>query len=413
MTISEYLFPIRGRKDTLMGIDLEKYMEELEMLVNIDSGTADVEGVHRMADALEKLYREEGLFVTRRSLKPRDIPHIIATTHDVNHTLKHTVDSPNAKNSGSADQEKPWDIMFIGHMDTVFPAGTVSERPFTIDGNKVRGPGAADMKAGDLMALYLIKELRHEFPDKCFAIVNNSDEEFGSPDSGQLTIEIAGNAKFAFDMEPGRINGDFVYERKGAMEYWVDLYGRASHAGNAPDKGINAIAEMARWIDLCMKYNNSLPGLTVTPTIIEGGTASNTVPDHAHLKIDVRIKEYYQLEELEKAFDELSANPTIPGIKAEWLKYSDMPPMVLTEETKYMVEVLKEEAAKMNYEFGFESAGGASDASFVSGGGTPVLDACGPHGEGLHSPEEYFLLDTVEPRYDLLANTIRRLLSEN
>lgn len=398
-----------------MSFDLEKYLKELEMLVNIDSGTSDIEGVHRMADAMEKMYKDAGLFVTRRSLKPRDIPHIVATTHDVNHTVRHVADSSeDANNHEHSDaNDKPWDIMFIGHLDTVFPKGTASERPFTIDGNKVRGPGAADMKAGDLMALYLINELRDEFPDKCFAIVNNSDEEFGSPDSGKLLVELAKNARFSFDMEPGRINGDFVYERKGAMEYWIDLYGKASHAGNAPDKGINAIAELARWIDLCMKFNNSLPGLTVTPTIIEGGTASNTVPDHAHMKVDVRIKEYYQLEELEKAFDELAANPTIPGIKAEWLKYSDMPPMVLTEETKYMVEVLKEEAAKMNYEFGFESAGGASDASFVSGGGTPVLDACGPHGEGLHSPEEYFLLDTVEPRYELLANTIRRLLSEN
>ena len=379
-----------------MGLNLKEYLGELEMLVNIDSGTSDVEGVNKMADAMEALYKKEGLFVTRRALEPRGIPHLVATTHDSD-LLK--------------GKDKPWDIMFIGHLDTVFPSGTVSERPFSIDGDKVRGPGAADMKAGDLMALYLIKELRKEFPDKCFAIVNNSDEEFGSPDSGQLLIELSKNARFAFDMEPGRLNGDFVYERKGAMEYWIDLYGKASHAGNAPDQGINTMAEIARWIDLCMEHNNSLPGLAVTPTVIEGGTASNVVPDHTHMKVDVRIKEYYQLEELEKAFDNLAKNPTIPGIQAKWIKYSDMPPMVLTEETKFLVNILQEEADKMGYKFGFESAGGASDASFVSGGGTPVIDACGPHGTGLHSDEEYFLLDTVEPRYELIANTIRRLLS--
>ena len=163
-----------------MSIDIKKYFEELEAFVNIDSGSYDVEGLNRAADMLESLYKEEGLFVTRRVLGERSIPHIVATTHDP---------------AVLAGKEKPWDIMFIGHFDTVFPEGTAAERPFAVAGGKVTGPGAADMKAGDLMALYLIKELRKEFPDKCFAIVNNSDEELGSPDSGDLLIEISGNAK--------------------------------------------------------------------------------------------------------------------------------------------------------------------------------------------------------------------------
>jgi len=379
-----------------MGIDLKKYMDELEVLVNIDSGSYDVEGLNRMADALEEMYKNDGLYVTRRTLEPEGHPHLVATTHDMN-TLK---------------GDKPWDIMFIGHIDTVFPSGTTSERPFTVDGNYVKGPGAADMKAGDLMALHLIRELRNEFPDKCFAIVNNGDEELGSPYSGELLLELAKNAKFALDMEPGRISGNFVHERKGSLEYWVDIHGVASHAGSYPDKGASSITEAGRWIECCKKLHKSLPGLTVNVGVVNGGTASNVVPEHTHMKIDVRIMDYSQAEVVEKAFDELVANPFDDRIHTEYIKYSDMPPMRFTDEAKMMVEILKEEASKMNYEFGFESSGGASDASFVSGGGTPIIDACGPHGDNLHNENEYFLLDTVEKRYDLIANLIRRLLAK-
>ncbi|MBO4235934.1 MAG: M20 family metallopeptidase [Firmicutes bacterium] len=380
-----------------MGIDLKKYLDELEVLVNIDSGSYDVEGLNKMADALEEMYKNDGLFVTRRRLEPEGHPHLVAATHDMNEL------------SGI---EKPWDIMFIGHIDTVFPAGTASERPFTVDGNNVKGPGAADMKAGDLMALHLIRELRNEFPDKCFAIVNNGDEELGSPYSGELLLELAKNAKYALDMEPGRITGNFVHERKGSLEYWVDIHGLASHAGSYPDKGASSIREAGRWIETCAKLHKSLPGLTVNVGVINGGTASNVVPEHTHMKIDVRIMDYSQAEVVEKAFNELVANPFDERIKTEYIKYSDMPPMKFTDEAKMMVEILKEEAAKMNYEFDFESSGGASDASFVSGGGTPIIDACGPHGDNLHNDKEYFLLDTVEKRYTLIANLIRRLLSK-
>ena len=380
-----------------MSFDTYRYFKELEELVNIDSGSYDVAGLDRAADYLEGLYREEGLFVTRRALGDRRIPHIVATTHDP---------------AGLTGKEKPWDIMFIGHFDTVFPEGTVAERPFSIEDGKVKGPGAADMKAGDLMSLYLIKELRKEFPDKCFAIVNNSDEELGSPDSGDLLVEISGNAKYAFDMEPGRITGNFVKERKGAVEYWVETHGKASHAGNAPEKGAHAIYEMARWLLCCEKLNNSDPGLTVSPGLITGGTASNTIPDYCQIKVDVRIVDPAQKKIVEDAFDELVANPTVKGVTSSYIKYSDMPPMRFTAGTAKMVGILTEEAQKMDYHFDFESAGGASDASFVSGGGTPVLDACGPHGEGLHSAAEYFFYDTVVPRYELIAGCIRRLLAE-
>ena len=122
--------------------------------------------------------------------------------------------------------------------------------------------------------------------------------------------------------------------------------------------------------------------------------------------------DYSQLEVVQAAFDELAAHTGDERVTTVCTKYSDMPPMRFTDEAKMMVNILKEEAAKMNYEFDFESSGGASDASFVSGGGTPIIDACGPHGDNLHNDQEYFLLDTVEKRYDLIANLIRRLLSK-
>lgn len=378
-------------------MDTTRFFNELETLVNTDSGSSYVEGVIRVADILETLYKEAGLHVSRVELDQEKRPFLVATSK-----------SPEELK----DKEKPYDILFIGHMDTVFPEGTAEKRPFIIEDGKVKGPGAADMKAGNLMALYLIKELNEEYPEKCFAIANNPDEELGSPYSWERIIEEGKKARYGFDMEPGRITGNFVKERKGCQDYRVYIHGIASHAGNAPDKGASAIKELARWIDLCDELNNSSPGLNVNPGLVSGGTATNVIADYAELGIDVRILDYSQMEMVEKAFDELAKNPRVPGVTSEWKKLSDMPPMKLTPETQHMVDIIMEEGEKLNYTFEFESAGGSSDASFVSGAGTPIVDACGPHGEGLHGDGEYFLYDTVEKRFQLLKKVIKRLLEE-
>lgn len=379
-----------------MAFDEKRFFQELEQLVNIDSGSYDIPGLEKVADELTRMYRELGMFVDRMELGESHRPHIFACTKD----------------PASLTGERPIDILFIGHFDTVFPEGTVAQRPYSTDGNRAYGPGVADMKSGDLLAIHLLKELIEKYPDAVFAVSNNSDEELGSPDSGEFLKELASKAKYGFDMEPGRETGNFVYERKGCCEYWVDIEGISSHAGIAPDKGASAVQEMARWIRDLEKMHKTEPGRTLCVGIAQGGTASNVVPDHAHMKLDLRYMDEGQRDRTEAFLDELVATPYIPRTKAGWIRFSEFPPMRLIPETQHMADILKEEAEKMGYAIGFESSAGASDASLVSAGGTPIIDACGGHGGGAHGVGEYLEIETVAKRYQLLMATIGRLVEE-
>ena len=159
------------------------------------------------------------------------------------------------------DVEKPYDVMFVGHFDTVFEPGTAAERPFSIEGDRAMGPGVADMKGGLLLAFYLTMELKERYPDMNILIVNNGDEEGGSPASGRSLTDISKKARYAFVMEPGRINGGFVRSRKGVEEIRIRFRGKAAHAGIEPEKGVNAITEAAMWIPKLHKLNDPEKGI--------------------------------------------------------------------------------------------------------------------------------------------------------
>ncbi len=172
--------------------DLDKYLKELEEMVNIDSFTHDIAGCNNMADYMVKKYKEAGLYVDVEYQGEEKLAHVVASTVDPK-TLP--------------DEERPWDIMFVGHLDTVFETGTAAKRPFSIDGDKAKGPGVADMKAGDLLAFYLTLELRERYPDLRVIIVNNGDEEGGSFISGESLTEISKKS-----------NTLLIWNRAGSME---------------------------------------------------------------------------------------------------------------------------------------------------------------------------------------------------
>lgn len=375
----------------------EEYLKDVEKLVNIDSGSNDMEGVKKVADVIAQMYREAGLYTSVDLRGEGNRPFITAVTKDP---------------ATFGEQEKPVDIMFFGHFDTVFPEGTAAKRPFSTDGEKAYGPGAADMKAGIVMGLYLTKALREKFPDITIALVNNGDEEIGSIDSVDSLVEFAEKAKYAFDMEPGRISGNFVKCRKGGGEYAVRCYGRAAHAGNAPQKGASAIREAARCVTEMMALNDFDAGITVNAGVIKGGTASNTIADYCEVILDVRYWTMDQCAQVEKDLQAIVDSPATEGVRVEMELLSAMPPMLEIPETQKLVEIMEEESAKLGLKFGFEKAGGLSDASFVSKAGVPVIDACGPCGDMLHSDDEYFLLHTIEERYELLLHTAERLMAE-
>ena len=368
----------------------EEYMKDLETLVNLDSGSSDIEGLNRVADFLCGKYEEIGLSPRRIALGPDKRPYVEVLTHP------------------EADEV---DVLFLGHVDTVFDRGTAAERPFTLseDGKWAYGPGVGDMKAGDLLAFHLTRALREECPQLKICVCHNSDEETGSEDSEQAMQNIAARSRYAFVLEPGRLGGHFVYQRKGVADIVIRCKGIASHAGNAPKDGASAILEMADLVQKMYGLTDFETGLTVNAGVIKGGTASNVVAAECEAVFDVRFTSFEQLDMLLQKLDCLCAKPVVEGVKVTWKKISQMPPMKPNDNTRAMMELLRKEAEKMGLHPDFLSVGGASDGSLLSEMGTAVMDGCGPESDKYHSADEFLRVDSIEERFHLLLGAIKGL----
>lgn len=364
----------------------ETYLKELEMLVNMDSGSSYLPGIRRVAEFFQKKYKAMGLDVR-------------------------LLDSGNAgccleaRNFTGEDI----DLLLVGHMDTVFPEGTASERPFTMDAQKAYGPGAADMKSGDLLISRIVETLMEDCPDLHICIAHNGDEETGSVYSKEWLQSLAKKSRYCMVFEPGRPGGTFVSKRKGSAEYRVSFQGIAVHAGVEPEKGANAIVEMAHWICELSGMSNYQVGTSVNAGVVKGGTASNVVAEQAVCLFDIRFESTDELLKIKDRMEALSRNTKVEKVTVNAEELSYCAPMVETPQSEKMMEILKEVSKELHMEIAFVSTGGSSDANNISEAGTPVLDGCGPCGANLHSDKEYLLLDSIQKRYELLVTTILRL----
>ena len=368
----------------------EEYMKDLETLVNIDSGSEDIEGLNRVADFLSEKYESIGLKPVRTQQGEHGRPYVEVYTHP---------------------EEEKVDVLFLGHIDTVFEHGTVAKRPFTLseDGKIAYGPGVGDMKAGDLLAFHLTRVLREECPDLKICVCHNSDEETGSEDSEHAMQAAAAKARYGFVLEPGRVGGHFVYQRKGVADIVIKCEGIASHAGNAPKDGASAILAMADIIQKMHALTDFETGLTVNAGVVKGGTASNVVAAECEAVFDVRYTSFEQLAEFEAKVEALCAAPAVDRVKITWKKLGQMPPMKPNENTEAMMNLLRAEAEKLDIHPDFLSVGGASDGSLLSAMGCAVMDGCGPESDKYHSDDEFMMVDSIEQRFHLLLGAIKGL----
>lgn len=368
----------------------DEYMKDLETLVNMDSGSEDIEGLNRVADFLCDKYIKAGFAVKRQAQGAAGRPYVEVFSHP---------------------DEEEIDILFLGHMDTVFEAGTAAVRPFTLseDGKFAYGPGVGDMKAGDLLAYHLLCALREECPELKLCVAYNADEETGSEDSEAALKAVAAKSRYAFVLEPGRIGGHFVYQRKGVADIHVKCHGIASHAGNAPKDGASAILAMADLVQKLSALTDFETGLTVNAGLIKGGTGSNVVAAECEAVFDVRFTSFEQLEEFEEAVDAIAGAPAVDRVSVTWEKLAQMPPMEPNESTQLMIDMLQDEADKLGQHPQFLSVGGASDGSLLSEMGAAVIDGCGPESDKYHSEEEYLVVDSIEERFHLLMGAIKGL----
>jgi len=302
------------------------------------------------------------------------------------------------------DKSRPQgQLLVLGHYDTVYASGTLAKMPFRVSGGKVYGPGTFDMKAGIVQALFALEALQKSGRSlrKRVVFLWTSDEEIGSEASYKLIKFEAKRSDAVFVLEPAfGPRGLLKTERKGVGEAEIVAHGRASHAGLAPEQGVNAIEELAQQISRIHQWRDLGRGTTVAACLIDGGTRTNVIPERARAVLDLRALRIADMRRLEQRLRAL--RPTLPGARLEIRGGFSRPPL----EGKISAALFtraKALAAQMGFVLSSCSVGGGSDGNFTAALGVPTLDGLGAVGDGAHSAREHVIAGSMPARAALLA----------
>ena len=294
-------------------------------------------------------------------------------------------------------------LLLIGHMDTVWPIGTLKNMPWREEKGKFWGPGVLDMKAGVVMALAAVSTLKELKLARPVTLLLNSEEEVGSPVSRAITERLALESAAVFVLEPAQ---GLAYKtaRKGVGHYNVQVTGVSAHAGVDFEKGHSAILELAKQVQTISGFVDSARQLTVNCGVIAGGTRSNVVASEAHTEVDVRISKARDAAYIQKLFDGLKVSD--PHCKLTVTGGINRPPMERKAGTIALFKQARRLAAELGFDLQEAATGGGSDGNFTAGLGVPTLDGMGAVGEGAHAAHESVVIEHLVPRTALLAAMI-------
>jgi glutamate carboxypeptidase len=294
-------------------------------------------------------------------------------------------------------------LLVLGHYDTVYASGTLRKMPFRVSGGKAYGPGIFDMKAGIVQALFALETLQQIEARLTHRLVFlwTSDEEIGSDVSRKLIEAEARRSDAVFVLEPSLgSQGLIKTARKGVGEAELIVHGRASHAGLAPQEGVNAIHELSRQLARIQEWNDPRNGVTVNADIIEGGTRVNVIAEQARAVLDLRALRVSDMRRLESKLHAL--RPILPGAKLEIRGGFNRAPLERRRSAALFAKA-KALAAQMGLSLGESTAGGGSDGNLTAALGTPTLDGLGAVGHGAHAQNEHIFINTMPTRAALLA----------
>jgi glutamate carboxypeptidase len=294
-------------------------------------------------------------------------------------------------------------LLVLGHYDTVYASGTLARMPFRLSAGKAYGPGTFDMKAGIVQALFAVAALQQlRMPlRKRMVFLWTSDEEIGSDSSRKLIEAEARSSDAVFVLEPALgPRGLLKTARKGVGEAEISVHGRASHAGLAPEEGVNAIHELAQQIARLQQWNDLRAGISVNADIIDGGTRVNVIAERARAVVDLRALRLADMRRLEKRLRAL--RPLTRGARLEIRGGFNRAPME-RKVSAALFSRAKSLAAQMGLAIGECVAGGGSDGNLTAALGIPTLDGLGAVGDGAHSAREHVIAKTMPERAALLA----------
>jgi glutamate carboxypeptidase len=294
-------------------------------------------------------------------------------------------------------------ILVLGHLDTVYPLGTLRTMPFRLSRGRAFGPGTFDMKGGLVIALFAVEALQklHILPSRPLVFLWTSDEETGSATSRTIIEREARRSEAVLVLEPaGGPDGKLKTRRKGVGTAELIVTGRAAHAGLDPQGGINAVQELALQIARIAQFNDARRGTTISPTQIEGGTRSNVIPASARVVLDLRAESVAEMRKLERRLKTL--RPILPGAKLEVRGGFSRPPLERSASAALFLRA-QEAARTLGFSVDEISVGGGSDGNFTAALGIPTLDGLGAVGEDPHSTNENVNVSALPERAALLA----------
>jgi glutamate carboxypeptidase len=362
---------------------LPQMLAVLRAFVLAESPSLEKSPADRCCAIIAKEWRKRGPRVER-----------LAQTHRGDH-LRITWQPQNSRPTGQ--------LLVLGHYDTVYATGTLASMPFRVSAGKAYGPGTFDMKAGIVQALFALEALLQlKTPlRKRLIFLWTSDEEIGSDSSRKLIEAEARRSDAVFVVEPAfGPRGLLKTARKGVGEAEIIVHGRASHAGLAPEEGVNAIHELAQQVTRLQQWNNLRAGISVNADIIEGGTRVNVIAERARAVIDLRALRLADMRQLEKRLRAL--RPLTRGARLEIRGGFNRAPME-RKVSAALFSRARSLAAQMGLVIGECVAGGGSDGNLTAALGIPTLDGLGAVGDGAHSAHEHIVAKTMPQRAALLA----------
>jgi glutamate carboxypeptidase len=367
-------------------------LQLLEQIVNIDSGTGDTAGGTKVIEALTPRLQALGMSVESVPAEAPGLP-------------PNTVATLTGTGKGR--------ILMIGHIDTVFEAGTAQRRPYHTDDKRAYGPGVTDEKGGVIEGLYALELLQklhfREFQKIVFLI--ETSEELGSPGTHALIKKLLGDADVEFNLEPGDEPDAVTVWRKGSATFYIDVKGRAAHAGIAPQDGRNAALELIHQIQGLEAFPHSGDGVTVNLTVVNAGTRSNIIPEEAAAQINMRARVPEDFDKVEAVLRKNAETTIIPDTKVTVRHSPAYPPLPDNPATRKLAALAQGMYKDIGRKLDSSGNGGASESALAAEAGVPALDGLGPVGGGFHSEREFADLDSVTPRLYLLTELLMRGLS--
>jgi glutamate carboxypeptidase len=372
----------------------------LRRLVSIETGSRDSEGLEKLAALIAARLKELGGRV--ELVEPGDIYKMEDTPEKIGKMVRATF-------AGTGKKK----ILLIAHMDTVYPRGVLAQQPFRIAGDRAYGLGISDDKQGIALILHTLALLKTmNFRNYgTLTVLINADEEISSPGSRSLITKLGAEHDATFSVESSRAESDKLsLATSGIASVTLSVKGRASHSGAAPERGVNALYELAHQVLQTRDLSDPAVGLKMNWTLANAGTTRNMIPPGAQAVADVRVLRVADYDGIEKKVRERIKNQLLPDAKVEMIFERRRPPLEATPASR----VLAKRAQQIYRELGKElvvddvAEGGGTDAAFAAlKTKAPVIERFGLQGYGGHTADaEYVLLDSIEPRLYLLARMI-------